>query len=65
MLYSAGVPTDLNDVSDAPQPLLYAVGISDGGEIVAVAPAAGLGDVNNSYLLLPNGQFPPNTRMTH
>jgi hypothetical protein len=58
MLYSAGVLTDLNDVSDAPEPLSVAVGISDGGEIIAVATGA-------SYLLVPNGQFPPNMCMTH
>ena len=55
MLYTSNSLTDLNDVSDAPEPLVTAVGISDAGEIAANA-ASG-----TAYLLVPGGSYPPNT----
>lgn len=59
MLYADGVLTDLNDVSDAPAVLTRATGISDGGEIAAVT-SNGV-----PYVLVPNGQVPPNTCKAH
>jgi probable HAF family extracellular repeat protein len=58
LLYTSGSLIDLNDVSDAPVPLVTAVGISDAGEI-AVNAADG-----SSYVLVPGGVYPPNTCKT-
>jgi probable HAF family extracellular repeat protein len=55
MLYTSGSLIDLNDVSDAPEPLVTAVSISDAAEIAANA------DDGTSYLLVPGGAYPPNT----
>jgi len=58
ILYSNGVITDLNDISDAPVRLDTAIGISDAGEITAMSGGS-------LYLLVPNGQFPPDSCKTH
>lgn len=58
LLFTDGSLIDLNDVSDAPEPLVSAVGVSDAGEI-AVNGASGIG-----YLLVPGGVYPVNTCKT-